>query len=198
MFSDEDTIIPTANRAVWSRDKCSFHVDFSNVGISYNHVFTLPPDKDSNWPTHYTYAGLKEVLLDLCCYICRIMKHYKERNFDNVPLKALFAQLWAGWPLGLHQLCPQFQIVTCLVNSFSPVLSPPFRILRCNSLLDRELFVDTIIKSGDEFFKVELHLQLIKSWLDATIWHHHVLRSTHPCDPSQFPSAKFVSRLKHH
>jgi hypothetical protein len=184
------------SRKLWSCDRRTYTIDIVNSGIGYHHVFALPPcsENDRSWPWHYTPTGLEGVLLDLCCDVCKAMEKYKHENAANVDLQTLFPRLWLS-PMGQHQLCPQFEIVSCIATR----LAPPSHVLHCKNPRSRELFLDSIIKNGEEHFKLELHFKLGKSWLNQTIWRHHVLRraNTHP-DVLRDPSLRFISRLKHH
>jgi hypothetical protein len=174
--------------ATWSRDKHTFHVDFTSAAIVYHHVFTLPMAEDvKNWHSHFTTTGLQAVLLDLCCNICHIMK--KIKLIPGIDRQEYLSHLWEEWPLGHHQLCPRFEIVNCFVTKVLPKL-PPSRTLHCTTLLQRELLLDAIIKQGDDTLKVEILFKLGKKWLDQIIWNHKVLRTIFPIE--------FVSRLKNH
>jgi hypothetical protein len=175
------------NTAVWSRDKHTFHVDFTSEDIGYHHVFTLP-EGVTNWHSHFTDAGLKAVLLDLCCFICQNMN--KIKLIPGIDRQEYFAHLWEDWQYYQHQLCPRFVIVNCFVTKMFPNLAPPSRILRFEKLLNRELFLDSIIKQGDELLKVEVLFKLGNQWLEQIIWNHKVLRTIFLND--------FVSRLKNH
>ena len=195
----EESCEQHVKKIVWSRDKRTFHIDIASDPFVFNHVFTLPRSVHGErmWHWHLTAKGLTETLIDLVQYMYNILLKYENDNPHKKDLYTAFSEMW---PLHYNHrlLCPHFRLLTCFVAPLSS--SAPKRLLYCPIPLSRELLCDSVITTPGGRFIVELRLKLRKRWLEQLIWHHHMHRTVflYRFPRTEYPTRKFVSRLKHH